>query len=85
MTTDTAAAETFRAFAMAGMSLGATMLDTLRPEQHSTIDRAIQAGARLSLELLPLPAFDRAQLVLTEAEGARHVIVVLTTNKGPLQ
>lgn len=66
--------EDFRAFAMAALKVASTMLQGLQPEQHHAIDGALQAGARLSLELTPLPAFERLDLVLVEHEGARRRI-----------
>lgn len=78
-------AEEFRAFALAGLQIGASMLGTLTAEQQHAVDGAIQAGARLALEFGPLPAFERLQLVLVEREGARHALATVALNKGPMQ
>lgn len=75
--------EDFRAFAVAALKVGATMLQGLRPEQHHALDGALQAGARLSLELTPLPAFERLDLVLVEHEGARRRVTSAVVAHGP--
>ena len=78
-------AEEFRAFALAGLQIGASMMRTLTDEQQHAVDGAIQAGARLSLEFGPLPAFNQLQLVLIEREGARHALATVSLNKGLVQ
>lgn len=74
--------EQFKAFATASLRIGATMLEALTAEQRDQIDGAMQAGARLALELSPLPAFEHLQLMLVEREGARHVVATVALNKG---
>ncbi|GCL61021.1 hypothetical protein [Pseudaquabacterium pictum] len=78
-------AEEFRAFALAGLQIGASMLGTLTAEQQHGVDGAIQAGARLALEFGPLPAFERLQLVLIEREGARHALAAVSLNREPVR
>lgn len=73
----------FRDFAMSALQIGASMLGTLTPERQHSIDGALQAGARLSLDFGPLPAFQRLQLVLVEREGARHTVATIELNKAP--
>lgn len=81
MTTTTAINDEFRNFALSALQIGASMLGTLTAEQQHTIDGALQAGARLSLDFGPLPAFQRLQLVLIEREGARHTVATVELNK----
>lgn len=78
-------ADEFRDFALAGLQIGASMLGALTAEQQHAVDGALQAGARLSLEFGPLPAFERLQLVLIEREGARHALATVGLNKEPMQ
>lgn len=80
MTTTTINNE-FRDFAMAALQIGGTLLETLTPEQHNALDGALQAGARLTLEFGPMPAFERLALVLVEREGARHTVATVELNK----
>jgi hypothetical protein len=84
-TTTTALNNEFRDFAMAALQIGGSLLETLTPEQHHALDGALQAGARLSLEFGPIPAFETLSLVLIEREGARHQIASAAVNKGPVQ
>lgn len=75
----------FRAFAIAGMRVGAVMLNDATEKNLELLDRALRAGATLSVELTPLPAIERAVLMLTEAEGTRHQVACIELKAGQLQ
>lgn len=64
----------FADLAKASLRLSSRLLDALSPEQQTDLQQSVQCGAKLSLEFGPLPEFQRAQLVLTEHEGLRHII-----------
>lgn len=75
----------FKAFAIAGMRIGAVMLRDATETNLELLDSALRAGARLSVELTPLPAIERATLVLTEVEGNRHEVASIAIKAGALQ
>ena len=80
-----ALAAQFRAFALNGLQIGASMVAALSPAERQMVDRAIQAGAHLRLDFGPLPAFEYLSLMLIEREGARHGLATVTLNKGFVQ
>ena len=75
----------FATLARAGLRIAALMLERLEPEVHDRLNGALHAGARLSLEFGPLPAFEHLQMVLVEREGARHAVASVRLNPGPMQ
>jgi hypothetical protein len=62
----------------------AIVLDSLTPEQQERVGGALQAGARLCIEITPIPAFERATLILVEHEGTRHTLGSLEVGRAPI-
>lgn len=83
MQDDTLAAD-LQALALAALRLTPRILAGATPEQLQLVDRAIAAGARLALEISPLPAFTGARLVLIEREGARHSLGEVAVSPPPV-
>ena len=75
-------ASDFSELANASLRISGRLLDALTPEQQTGVQQWVQCGAKLSIEFGPLPEFQRAQMVLTEQEGMRHVLVQVELNLG---
>jgi hypothetical protein len=69
--------EDFKNLHTAALSLSTRMLAALQQAELDAIERATKQGARVVLQLGPLPSCQRVELVLLEREGARHVLASL--------
>jgi len=75
----------FRDLAKASLRVSGHLLSTLTDGQEETLERAFRSGAQLVLEFGPLPAFDKAALVLVEREGKRHEVMSLQVKTASVQ
>lgn len=84
-TTHTAATpeaeDAFRALAEAAIRAGAAMAEKLTPQALARLLHAERSGARVFLEVGPLPAIAKVTLHLVEPEGARHVVGSFSLSK----
>ena len=62
----------FRSLAHASLRVGTALMSDMTDDQLAMIHEAMKGGAQLIIEFGPLPAFERAGLVLVEREGTRH-------------
>lgn len=76
----------FRDLATSAMKVAGRLLETLEPEAQDALNGALHAGARLTLEFGPLPAFEEFALVLVETEGMRTPVASVRLNsRGTVQ
>ncbi len=61
------------------------MMARLDDAQRQFLEGAVAGGARLILELGPLPDCVRVAIVLIEREGRRVEVCTMTTTAAPLQ
>lgn len=67
----------YKALHKAALTLSIRMLAALPQSERDAAERATKHGARLLMQLGPLPDCRRVELVLLEREGARHVLASL--------
>lgn len=67
----------YEATRRAALTLSTKLIATLPQDEVDALDRGIKQGARLVLEIGPLPDCQIIKLVLIEREGARHQIAAL--------
>ena len=53
------------------MRVSASLMEDMPATTQVALAEALEAGARLYIEFGPLPAFERATLILVEHEGRR--------------
>ena len=64
----------------AALRLSTKMVAAMQSGEIESLDKATRAGAIVLMQLGPLPACQRVELVLREREGAMHTLAAIGAN-----
>ena len=67
------------------LAITTRMVANLNDDQRQFVEGAVAAGARLVMELGPLPDAQRVAIVLVEREGRRVEVCAMTTTPATVQ
>lgn len=77
--------DNFQEFHKHALIIATKMLASLDDRQRRFVDGAVAGGARLTLEVGPLPGAERVVVALVEREGRRVEVCAMTSTLATIQ
>ena len=77
--------QAFKDLHRATLTMGTLLMAECKQEQLTPIEQALNGGAKLVIEIGPLPDAQLVQIVCVEREGRRHVVSQCTIERGTIQ